>query len=448
MPAVELFVAIPRYSSCCKVQQVPHGHLPWAGGSQISFLSFFHLEKTTGRKETADDLNTVMTTNSPAPRIRFDRNELAGAFGDMGTDVPLIVGMVLAAGLDAASVLVMFGVMQIMSGAFYRLPMPVQPLKAMATLVIAQQATAATLYGAGIAIGVSMLLLTLTGGLDWLAKVVPKCVIRGIQLGLGLQLASVALGKFVPSDGLNGYILAVVAFGVIVTLLGNRRVPAALIVVLLGAAYAFLVSVDSSSLAGSVAFRLPSFHAPSMSDVLTGFVVLAMPQIPLSLGNSVLATRQLAEDLFPNRNVTIRKIGLTYSLMNLVSPWFGGVPTCHGSGGMAGHVAFGGRTGGSVILYGGMFLMLGLFFGGGFEHVIRVFPLPMLGVILLFEALALMWLIRDTASSATDLPIALIVGLLAAGMPYGYVVGIVVGVILYQFRHRTRLVARDPHPQE
>ena len=40
--------------------------------------------------------------------IRFDRNELAGAFGDIGTDLPLIVGVILAAHLDSASALVLF----------------------------------------------------------------------------------------------------------------------------------------------------------------------------------------------------------------------------------------------------------------------------------------------------------------------------------------------------
>ncbi|HEX9879851.1 MAG TPA: putative sulfate/molybdate transporter, partial [Candidatus Binatia bacterium] len=161
-------------------------------------------------------------------RISFDRNELAGAFGDMGTDVPLLIGMALAAGLDGTSVLVMFGAMQVLTGLVYRLPMPVQPLKAMATIVIAQQASAATLYGAGIAIGLVMLLLATTGLLDWLARVVPKCVVRGIQFGLGLKLASVALGNFVRADGVPGYALAAGAFTITVLLLGNRRIPAAL----------------------------------------------------------------------------------------------------------------------------------------------------------------------------------------------------------------------------
>lgn len=376
------------------------------------------------------------------PQIRFDRNEFAGAFGDLGTDVPLLIGMTLAAGLDGTSVLAMFGAMQILAGLVYRIPMPAQPLKAMAALVIAKQASAATLYGAGLAIGIVMLLLTLTGLLNWLARVVPKCVVRGIQLGLGLQLASVALAKFVQADGLSGYILAASAFVITVLLLGNRRFPAAIAVIALGLAYAAAFRLDDG-LAQSMAFRLPALHVPQIADIGTGFLVLALPQIPLSLGNSVLATRQLTEDLFPGSSVTIRKIGLTYSLMNLVSPWFGGVPICHGSGGMAGHYAFGGRTGGSVIIYGALLLGLGLFFGGGFDQIVKVFPLPMLGVILLFEALALIWLVRDTAHSRREFPIAALVGLVAVGLPYGYVIGLVVGTVLFYLGQRIRLVSPD-----
>jgi len=380
--------------------------------------------------------------NSGGSRIRFDRNELAGAFGDIGTDLPLLIGMALAVGLDGTSILVMFGVMQLLTGLAYRMPMPVQPLKAMAAIVIAQQATADTLYGAGLAIGLVMLALTLTGLLDGLARIVPRCVIRGIQLGLGLQLASVALGKFIRADGVSGYLLAGVAFVLIITLLGNRRFPAALPVVLLGLVYAFVFGGDTG-LGQAFGFHLPRVHVPRPADILTGFLVLALPQIPLSLGNSILATRQLAADLFPARRITIRKIGLSYALMNLVSPWFGGVPTCHGSGGMAGHFAFGGRTGGSVIIYGTILVLLGVFFGSGFDQLASAFPLPMLGVILLFEALALIWLVRDTAPSRREFPIAVLVGLVAAGLPYGYVIGLVVGTVLYYLGDRSRLISPD-----
>jgi MFS superfamily sulfate permease-like transporter len=375
--------------------------------------------------------------------IRFDRNELAGAFGDLGTDLPLIVGMALAAKLDGASVLVMFGVMQILTALRYRMPMPVQPLKAMAALVIAQKLSGEVLYGAGLAIGLSMLLLSLTGLIDWLARVIPKSVVRGIQFGLGLQLALLALKDYVKADGARGYWLAGVAFTLTIFLIGNRRFPAASFVIALGLVYAFIFKLNPSSIAQGTGFNLPQFHLPTWNNVMTGFVVLALPQIPLSLGNSVLATRQIAEDLFPEKPLTVRGISLTYSLMNLINPFFGGIPTCHGSGGMAGHYAFGGRTGGSVVIYGAMYLALGLFFGGVFDQVVGVFPLPILGVLLLFEGLVLLLLVRDVAASKTDFPIVLLVGLIANGLPYGYLIGVIVGTALaYLIRKQVTGIAQ------
>ncbi len=366
-------------------------------------------------------------------RIRFDRNELSGAFGDIGTDLPLIVGMILVAKLDPASVLTMFGLMQLLTGLTYGLPMPAQPLKAMAVLVIAGKANASLLYGGGLAIGITMLLLTVTGLMDWLAVAVPKSVVRGIQCGLGLQLAILALTQYVPSEGSRGYVLAAMAFVVTLLLLGNRVFPPAPLLIVLGVAYAFAFKLSAGILAHSIAFQLPRIHAPRASDILTGFVVLALPQLPLSLGNSILATRQIAEDLFPQRPMGIRKISYTYSLMNLINPFFGGVPTCHGSGGMAGHYAFGGRTGGSIVIYGSLYLTLGLFLSHGFQTAIELFPRPVLGVILAFEGLVLMRLIRDMASSVADFTVVVLVALMCVGLPYGYVIGLVVGTLAAHF---------------
>lgn len=365
------------------------------------------------------------------PQLRFDRHEWSGAFGDMGTDLPLLVGMILAAQLDSASVLAVFGLMQIVTGIWYRMPMPVQPLKAMAALVIAQKLPAATLYGGGLAIGATMLLLSLSGAITWVARVVPKPVVRGIQFGLGLQLASIALRDYVRSDGTAGWVLAVAGFALTAVLMRLHRFPAAAAIIALGLVYSFAFRVSGEDFARAAGFRLPQFHAVAWLDIWTGFLVLALPQLPLSLANSVLATRQVAADLFPERPLSVRRIGLTYSLMNLVNPFLGGAPTCHGSGGMAGHYAFGGRTGGSVVIYGSFFLLLGLFFSSGFQKVIEIFPLPVLGVLLLFESLALVLLVRDTATERADFAVAALVGLAAMLLPYGYVIGMVAGTVLH-----------------
>lgn len=363
-------------------------------------------------------------------RARFDRNEFSGAFGDIGTDFPLVVAMILASPLDVTSSLVMFGAMQIFTGLFYGMPVPAQPLKAMAVIVITQKLSGNILYGGGLAIGIAMLLLGVTGAIDWLARTVPKSVVRGIQFGLGLQLATLALHDYVGAEARMGYVLAGIAFVLTVALIGNRRFPPALLVIVLGIAYAFAFKIHFADLAHSLGFTIPHPRLPARHDVWLGFLLLALPQIPLSLGNSILATRQVAEDLFPKKPLTVRKISLTYSFMNLVNPFFGGIPTCHGSGGMVGHYTFGARTGGSVMIYGSIYLALGLFLSRGFQTAIELFPKPILGVILLFEGVNLALLVKDMAADKMEFALVLVTGLLCVGLPYGYVIGLVVGTVL------------------
>jgi hypothetical protein len=375
--------------------------------------------------------------------LRFDRNEWAGSFGDIGTDLPLVFGMVMAAQLDAASVFVVFGLLQIATGLVYRLPMPMQPLKAMAVLVITGGVAAELLYGAGIAIGAVMLVLSATGALGWLAKRIPLCVVRGIQLGLGLSLTSLALGKYVPSAGGSGYALAALAFFALVVLWGNRRVPAGLVVVGIGFAWALAFQVDLGALAAGAGLALPQPRLPTLGEIATGFVVLALPQLPLSLSNSVIATERTIADLFPDRRVGVRKIGLTYAGVNLVAPLFGGIPACHGCGGLAGHYALGARTGGSVVIYGSFFALAGLFLSGSLEQLMAVFPLPVLGVVLLAEAITLMRFVGDQAGRGRDFAIALLVGALAFTLPQGYLVGLVVGLLIY---HLPMPFGADPEP--
>jgi hypothetical protein len=204
-----------------------------------------------------------------------------------------------------------------------------------------------------------------------------------------------------------------------------------LVVVGLGLVYALSFRIDLGAVAAGAGFALPQMRVPELSDVATGFVLLALPQLPLSLSNSVIATGRTVADLFPERRVSVRQIGLTYATVNLLAPLAGGIPACHGCGGLAGHYALGARTGGSVILYGSFYLLCGLFLSGAVEQVVEVFPLPILGVVLLAEALTLMGFVADQAARRRDLAIALLVGVLALALPQGYLVGLVVGLALH-----------------
>ena len=203
--------------------------------------------------------------------------------------------------------------------------------------------------------------------------------------------------------------------------------------IVLGLLYAILFRMDPSILWQGIGWNVPTWKVPSTSDMANGFLLLALPQLSLSLGNSILATKQFVSDYFPQRPLTLRKIGLTYATMNLISPFFSGIPVCHGSGGIAGHYAFGARTGGSVFIYGTLYLILGLFFSGAFGAVIELFPKPILGVILFFEGWMLVKWIKETVKVPADMMIAVMVGLIAVGLPYGYLIGLLMGTALKFF---------------
>jgi MFS superfamily sulfate permease-like transporter len=221
-----------------------------------------------------------------------------------------------------------------------------------------------------------------------------------------------------------------------VSLWGNRRIPAGLLVIGIGILYAVVFKLETGTIASGIGLAWPQLHQPTLENILTGFLILSLPQLPLSLSNSVIATGQTVKDLFPERRVSIRRIGFTYGVINLFVPFFSGIPVCHGCGGLAGHYAFGARTGGSVILYGSMYVVLGLAFSRVVAQVVQIFPQPILGVVLLFEALTLLLFIRDQAGSTRQLMIALIVALLAFTVPQGYVVGLLVGTSLYYLSDR------------
>jgi len=368
----------------------------------------------------------------PVP-LRFSRQELAGAFGDLGTDLPLLVGVVLATGMDAPMAFLLFGALQVASGLAYRLPMPVQPLKAMAAIAIAGKLAPPVLAAGGMVVGAVMLLLARTGALAWLARTVPKPVVRGIQVGLAIQLGTLALTRFLPAEGARGWLAGAVALAVVLALRTNRRVPAALVVVGAGAAWALATWPAAQPLPWGL--HAPSLPArwPTPAEFAQGALLLALPQLALSLGNSVLATQQVVRDLFPQRPpLQVRTIGTTYALMNLAAAPLGGLPVCHGSGGMAGHYAFGARTGGSVVLYGAFLIGAGLFLAGDPAAFQRLFPAPVLGTLLLVEAAAVLWLVRDQVAHPRALALALACGAAAAWLPYGYALALVAGTLVWR----------------
>lgn len=318
--------------------------------------------------------------------IRFDRMEWAGSFGDLGTFIPFVVAYIAVVKVDPFGILLSFGAAMIACGLYYRTPFPVQPMKAIGAVAATQAAqtatiTPATLCGASLATGLVWLALGLTGTARYLAGHVPRFVTIGIVLGLGMGF--MLQGVRTMSDG---WIIAAVGLSGTLLLLTNRAVPAMFLLLLFGIACGALHNPDllQSLLGARPALRLPDFALRSISwhDLLIGTTLLALPQLPLTLGNAIIAIREENNRLFPDRAVSENTLATTTGLMNLASAALGGVPMCHGAGGMAGHVAFGARTGGAPIILGTMLVALAFLFSGSVSALLGLFARPVLGVIL------------------------------------------------------------------
>ncbi len=329
---------------------------------------------------------STRTERAPPPANRFDRMEWAGAFGDLGTLIPFVVAYIAVVKVDPFGILFSFGLAMVACGLYYRTPFPVQPMKAIGAIAATQTAqtatiTASTVYGASLATGVIWLALGLTGAARRIASLVPRVVVVGIVLGLGLSfmlegIRSMQGGWPIAGVGLFGTLL----------LLRNKSIPAMFLLLLFGVACGVAQNHEllRALLATRPAFRLPGFALTGITwhDLLIGTTLLALPQLPLTLGNAVIAIHEENNRLFPDRAVTENRIASSTGAMNLVSAALGGVPMCHGAGGMAGHVAFGARTGGAPIILGALLLCLALFFSASIRALFDVFAPPVLGVIL------------------------------------------------------------------
>ncbi len=319
-------------------------------------------------------------------RNRFDRMEWAGAFGDLGTLIPFVVAYIGIAKVDPLGVLFAFGVALIACGTYYRTPFPVQPMKAIGAVAAMQTGqvagiTPAAIHGAGLVTGVVWLLLGLSGAAGKLAKLVSRPVLVGIVLGLGMGFMLEGV-KMMASD----WLLAAVCLVGTLLLLPNRTVPAMFLLIAFGALCGCLQKPELvAALAGiSAEFRLPAFALDKLTwhDMLVGSAFLALPQVPLTLGNAVIAVREENNRLFPDRPVTEKGIAVSTGLLNVLGSSVGGIPMCHGAGGMAGHVAFGARTGGAPIILGALLLLMALFLSGAVDIVFRLLPAAVLGVVL------------------------------------------------------------------
>ena len=364
----------------------------------------------------------------------YNRMEFAGAFGDLGTLIPFVVGYITLNKMDPLGILVAFGLFKIFVGLYFRTPVPIQPMKAIGGMAISHAGTITSgmIWGSGIFTGIFWLLMGLTGAITWIEKITTKPVVRGIMVGLGLSFIMEGLTM------MRGHpLLAIGGVIIILLLLNNQRFPAMLVLLAYGVVAALVqrpeLVHELSNL--SIRFRFPelTFARMTWQELLSGFILLGLPQAPLTLGNAIIGTVAENNEYFPDRKVTAKTIAIDHGFMNLVSTFTGGIPMCHGAGGMAGHIRFGARTGGALVMLGLIVLLTGLFLSDSVAFLFQVFPRPILGVILFFAGVELAMVVRDIRLRKENLFVLIIT---AGTAMWNMGVAYLAGLLLYYGLHR------------
>jgi len=368
--------------------------------------------------------------------FEFNLRELAGSMGDFGTLFPLAIGYIAVCGLDPAGFLVMMGLANIATGLIYRLPMPIEPMKVLAVVAIAQHWTPSLIYASGFAMGIVWIIFAATGIIGRLAKITARSVVRGIQATLGILLAVEAL-KMIST----GWVLGIVAIAIVLALRESRYAPAAVVLMLLGILIvAFQGRLPSADL---IRFTPPPLTGFTPKEVWDSLVLAGFAQIPLTITNATIATSVLIGTYFPDRPVGVGKLSWNQGVMNLVLPFFGGMPMCHGSGGLAGQYYFGARTGGTNLIEGGIEIALGLFFAAVIAGLFSAFPAAIIGAMMFLVGIELTKFVRDVRPGRDLIPLVVTVAVsLLSNMAVGFAAGLAAHYSL-NFRDRQRNVRQE-----
>jgi len=387
---------------------------------------------------------------------RFNRLELAGSLGDLGTLLPLAIGMIMINGLKPTGLFLTIGIFYVLAGLYYGVTVPVQPMKVIGAYAIATAMNASQITAAGYLMGLVLLLIGATGAITFIGRYIPKPVIRGVQLSTGtllmmqgvklmlgtstLQKIHMTVEPFLTVQSVGplpiGIIIGIAGGILTLLLLENKKFPAGLIVVV-GGLILGLVLGNRQSLKGmQIGINFPGFLPfgwPNRTDFVFALFALVLPQIPMTLGNAVVAYADLSKEYFEERSskVTYRAACIAMALANFLSAIFGGMPLCHGAGGLAAHYRFGARTAGSNIMIGGIFIALAVFLGSHSLAFINLLPLAVLGILLLFAGSELSLTILDL-TRRKDLFVGMVVlGItLATNLAAGFLAGIAVAYLM------------------
>ncbi|MBT8366198.1 MAG: putative sulfate/molybdate transporter [Deltaproteobacteria bacterium] len=388
--------------------------------------------------------------------LKFNRMELAGSLGDLGTILPLAIGMILINGLNPTGLIMGVGLFYIFSGLYFKVTCPVEPMKVIGAYAVATGIAATRIQASCLWVFLFLIVIGGTGLITLAGRYIPKPVIRGVQLSTGVLLVSQGVRLMLGTSRFQdlsqaaepylsvqkmgwlpiGLIIGLVLGLLTLLLLENRRLPAALIVVGAGSLCGIVLGTRQGLDQMQIGVYLPKllpYGLPSSADFSFALLVLVLPQIPMTLGNAVIANADLSIQYFPQagRRVTYRALCISMALANLLSFFLGGMPMCQGAGGLASRYRFGARTAGSNLIIGAVFLMLALFLGSHSLAVIYTLPMAALGVLLIFAGAQLTLTLLDMQTrKELFVPILVLGTTLASNLAAGFLTGIAVAYIL------------------
>ena len=350
--------------------------------------------------------------------------------GDYGVLIPLAVGYFAVIGLNPSGFFVMMGLACIVTGLVFKLPMPIQPMKVLAVMSIAQAWSPSMVYASGVAEGLIWLFFAFTNLIEWVAKITPKTIVWGIQITLGITLAIQAVERIS-----TGWVLGLISILIILLLRKVKFIPAPIVLLLLGVG--IVLYNGGLSQIPAPAFRLPELSSFRLEEMWETLVLAGFAQIPLTITNATISVAALIKAYFPDKEVTTRQLSFSHGIMNLVAPFFGGIPMCHGAGGLAGQYYFGARTGGTKIIEGSIYITLGLFFGASFTGLFSVFPPAILGAMLLLIGFELVKFGRELRFNIELVPVGLTVLIaLLSNLALGFLAGLLSYHLIEQITKR------------
>ena len=389
-------------------------------------------------------------------RYRFDRLEIAGSLGDLGTLLPIAIGMILINGLSPTGIFLSIGIFYIISGCYFGITVPVQPMKVIGAYAIATAMTSSQVLASAALMGIFLMIVGGTNAITLIGRYTPLSVVRGVQLSTGtllmaqgvrfmlgtskFQLIRQAAEPYLTLQNLGplpiGILVGVVGGALTLLLLENRKFPAGLMVILGGVALGLVLGTHEGfdTLKLGVYFpELLPFGFPAQADFTFALFALALPQLPMTIGNAVVANADLSREYFgdDSQKVTYRALTISMALANFMSFLVGGMPLCHGAGGLAAHYRFGARTAGSNLFIGSIFLILALFLGIHALSIVYLLPLSILGVLLIFAGSQLALTVIDMQERKDLFVVLLMLGItLASNLAVGFLVGIAVAYAL------------------